>query len=277
MPTIKIRKLSFNFSGDVPFQWQPENPRLATTLNAASFFVVGFERYVVKTMRDVMPLIKDPEILMEAKLFLGQEAQHGIAHKLHIDSMIRIYPNLKYTYDNVCRHFDALYENKSMEFRMAYVANMESAFPSTINFVINNREIMFSRGDKRISSLFLWHAIEETEHKGSASIVYDYIVKNRWYRLAKLPSAAKHLMEFNSLIRKEFELNIPLGDRMAGLDSPPEPFGRIPHSQRFLLAYNLARSFLPWHNPEHEKPPEWFDVWMQADRDGVDMTTFYGR
>jgi predicted metal-dependent hydrolase len=277
MPPLTVRKLTFDFTGDVPFQWQPDNPRLATSVNAASFFAVGFERYVVKAMRDAMPLIKDPDVFQEAKSFLGQEAQHGIAHKLHVDSMIRLYPNLKYTYEKVCQLFDKLYENKSMKFRLAYVANMESAFQPVIHFTIGNRETLFSKGDKRISSLFLWHAIEEAEHRGSASMIYDHLVKSRWYRLAKIPRAISHQMQFDALVRKEFELHIPRNDRMAGLDSPPKPYGSIPYKQRFLLALHLARSIFPWHNPENKKLPEWFDEWRRADRDGVDMTTFYGR
>jgi len=276
MPALKIRKLTFDFAG-VPFQWLPENPRLATSINASSFFAVGFERYVAKTMRDAIPHIKDPEILEEAKLFFGQEAQHGYAHKLHIDSMIRIYPNLKSTYEKVCQHFDDLYNEKSMEFRLAYVANMESAFPPAINFVIKNREILFSRGDKNISSLFLWHAIEESEHRGSADTVYNHLVKSRWYRLKQLPAAAKHFLEYDKLIRREFELNIPLSDRMADLERPPEPLAGISYMQRFLVVLQLIRNFLPWHNAASDKPPAWFDEWMQAERDGIDMATFYGR
>jgi predicted metal-dependent hydrolase len=277
MPPIKVRKPAFDFSDDVPFQWQPDNPRFATSANAVSFFAVGFERFVVKAMRDAMPLVKDPAVLAEAKAFLGQEAQHGVAHKLHVDCMIRLYPDLKDTYERMCRYFDDFYDNKSMAFRLAYVANMESFFPPVINFAINNREILFSRGHRKISSLFLWHAIEEVEHRGSAAVVYNHLVKNRWYRLLRLPSALRHLMGFDALIRKEFAEKIPLRERMAGLDSAPKPFAGIPDRQRLLLALQLALCAMPWHDPEAEKPPEWFHEWMQADRDGIDMTTFYGR
>lgn len=275
MPTV--RKLDFDFASDTPFQWHPDNPRFAVSLNATSFFAMGFERYAVKTMRDAIPLIRDPQVLEEARLFLGQEAQHGLAHKAHIDSMIRVYPGFAQTYEKVCRHFDDLYENKSMKFRLAYVANMESNFQPFMNFTIENREVLFSKGDKKISSLFLWHAIEESEHRGSASIVYDHLVNSRWYRFTKLPAAFRHQFEFNRIIRKEFEANVSPADRTAGLDSPPEPFGCISFRQRFWLAVHFARSCLPWYSPDNEKRPDWFDVWMQAERDGVDMTTFYGR
>jgi len=277
MLNLKVRKLDFNFTGETPFQWQPDNPRFATTLNASSFFAVGFERFVVKTMREAMRFITDPDILQEARLFQAQEGQHGYAHKLHIDSMILHYPTLKETLARAYQHFDALFDNKSMQFRMAYVANMESTFPPVMNFMIENREALFSKGSKNISSLFLWHAVEETEHRGSASTIYDHIAGNRWYRLAKLPAALKHLAQFDSLIRKEFETKIPLSERMAGLDNAPKPFGGIPLRRQILLALRLTRSIWPWHDAENEMPPHWFDEWLQADSDGVDMTTFYGR
>jgi predicted metal-dependent hydrolase len=277
MLNLKVRKPDFNFTGDTPFQWHPENPRFATSLNASSFFAVGFERFVVRTMRDAMPHITDPDIQREARLFQAQEGQHGYAHKLHIDSMIRLYPNLKATHEKVGKHFDALYDNKSLKFRLAYVANLESTFPPVMNFMIENRESLFSKGRKNMASLFLWHAVEETEHRGSASTIYNHIAGNQWYRLAKLPGALMHLAEFNALIRREFVANIPLSDRTGGIDTPPKPFACVPFGQRMLLAIRLAQGVLPWHDSDNEKPPQWFNEWMQADSDGVDMATFYGR
>jgi len=276
MLDLKVRKLDFDFN-DMPFQWHPDNPRFATSLNASSFFAVGFERFVVKTMREAMPHISDAGIANEAKLFQSQEAQHGSAHKLHIDAMVRLYPALKDTFEKVCRHFDALYDNKTLDFRLAYVANLEATFPPVMNFMIENRQSLFAEGNKKLSSLFLWHAIEETEHRGSATTIYNHIVKKPWYRLAKLPAALGHLGEFNTLIRNEFAEKIPLSERMAGLDTPPARFARIPFTRRILLALRLAQSVWPWHDSENEKPPPGFDEWMRADREGIDMTTYYGR
>jgi len=276
MSTLKVRKLPFVFGEDVPFQWQPTNPVFATFLNQLSFLAVAFERYIIKVLRDAMPLIKDAEVQLEAKLFFEQEAQHSLAHKLHIDSMIRIYPGLQATFTKACRHFDDLHKRESINFHLAYIANLEATFTPMLSFVINHREDLFSKGNVKISSLFLWHAIEEIEHRRSAYVIYNDIVPNSWYRISKVPSLMRHLSEFFDLMAGEFEANVPLQERTAGLEAPPEALGHISRKEKFLLTLRLIRCFFPWHNPEKESEPEWFKVWMEADRAGADMTCFYG-
>jgi len=276
MSTLKVRKPPFVFGDDVPFQWQPSNPVFSTFLNQLSFFAVAFERYVIKALRDAIPIVKDAEVQREARLFLEQEAAHSYAHKLHIDSMVKLYPGLKATFSRACQHFDELYKKESTAYHLAYIANLEATFTPMLKFVINHRESLFSRGHARISSLFLWHAIEEIEHRRSAYIVYCDVVPNRWYRIAKVPSLMKHLAQFFDLMAKEFEAHIPLQDRTAGLNPMPEAMGHIPRKEKILLQLNLMRCFFPWHNPENESEPDWFNVWMDAESRGADMTCFYG-
>lgn len=38
----------------------------------------------------------------------------------------------------------------------------------------------FAPGDARVASLFMWHFVEEIEHRSSAPILYDAVVRDRW-------------------------------------------------------------------------------------------------
>jgi predicted metal-dependent hydrolase len=276
MSDLKVRKLPFKFDETIPFQWQPTNPVFATFLNQLSFFAVPFERYLIRALRDAMPLMSSDEVRAEAKLFLEQEAQHSLAHKLHVDCLIKHYPGLRESFDKVCRHYEDLYRRQSTHFHLSYITNLEATFAPMLTFVINHKEDLFAKGDERISSLFLWHAIEEIEHRSSAYTIYNDVVRNPWYRVMQVPHLAIHLKGFFDLISQEFEKHVPAEQRTAGMTNPPEPLGMIPRSERFVLTLNLIKCFIPWHNPGKEAEPSWYRDWRLAEESGKDMTRIYG-
>jgi len=276
MSSLVVRDISFDFSDDVPFLWQPSNPPFSYGLNALSFFFVGFERYIIKALRDATPRITSQEVREEARLFLEQEAKHSVAHKGHIEAMIRGYPGLAETFRKTNGHWDQLYRLESTDFHLAYIANLESTFTPTLRFVIEHRESLFSAGDARISSLFLWHAIEEIEHRSSAHLIYRDVVGNRFYRLSKIPSLARHIRGFFQLIWEEFRACIPREEFDDAHHPPQQALSHIPARERLALNLRLLACLLPGHDPANEALPAWFDEWMLAERTGKDMSTFYG-
>jgi len=273
---IKVRKLPFTFSEGARFNWNPDNPAFGQFLNSLSFLFVGFEKYIIKVLRDAMPLIKDPAVNQEARLFLEQEAQHSVAHNRHIDALIVSYPGLRETLQKVTKHFDQLYQRELTDFHLAYIANLEATFTPTLRFAINYREKLFAAGDANVSSLFLWHAVEEIEHRSSAFVIYNEVVGNTWFRLLKLGAVAQHLKELFALLDKEFARNIPRADLVAGREDVPPILGRISFSAKLLLRVHVIACLVPWHNPARERVPPWFFEWMKAEEAGVDMTQFYG-
>ena len=79
MTQLKVRRMPFDFGGDIPFQWQPANPDFAHMANAVGVLAIAFEKFIVAQVREAKPLITDPEPAQEAEAFLRQEAQHARA------------------------------------------------------------------------------------------------------------------------------------------------------------------------------------------------------
>lgn len=75
----EYRKLRFDLDHTVPFQWNPEHPIFGLWGNAVSFLAVGWEKYILCAVRDVLDDIDDPDVHQEAKIFIAQEAQHAAA------------------------------------------------------------------------------------------------------------------------------------------------------------------------------------------------------
>src|SRR5262249_27429356 len=80
MKRAKVRNVSFHFDDDTPFQWNRANPLFGFAGNILSFIAPPFERYMVTTARQAIPLIADPEVAADADAFLRQEAIHAREH-----------------------------------------------------------------------------------------------------------------------------------------------------------------------------------------------------
>lgn len=215
MTRLKVRNIPFRFGDDTPFQWNAANPFFGFAMNALSFFAPPFERYIVAGLRQAMPRIVDHAVAEEADAFLRQEAQHARAHRLHVAALTKQYPGLAEVSAEIERHFDHLLETKSLEFHLAYAADIEATFTPMFNVWLRHRDSLFGNGDPRVASLFLWHLVEEIEHRSSAYVVYNAVVRDRWYRLRVAPSVFSHMLGCSSVAFRGFDRHVPLAARLA--------------------------------------------------------------
>ena len=94
MTHLQVRRPRFDFTEDVPFVWNPENPAFSFAMNATSIIAICFEQMIVAAVQEAKPLITDPEVAAEAMAFLRQEAQHSSSHRKHVIALIKRYPGL---------------------------------------------------------------------------------------------------------------------------------------------------------------------------------------
>ncbi len=299
MTAVTFRKMRFDLDSSVPFQWNQANPASGVLSNAISFIAVGFERYIVLAVKDALTLMTDSQLREEAEIFIAQEAQHSAAHRKHVNALIAQYPGLADTLRQVIKAYEDLYAAKPLEFHLAYVASLEATFPPLFTFMIEHREQLFN-GDSRVASLFLWHYVEEIEHRSSAAIVYDGVVDNRWYRVRTLPTSMSHIVAVTGLIVDGFRSAVPaqdigvdpgaatvgmargelmsrlpfIGRRHGSAQSPV--FQGIPTSALLKLVAGLVRSQLPFHHPGSVRAPAWYQTWMTSYTAGEDMAHYFG-
>ncbi len=72
MSELVVRRLPFRFDG-VDFIWNRARPAFSVLGNTVSFQVIGFEKYICRSMRDAEKAIDDPAMLSEARQFNAQE------------------------------------------------------------------------------------------------------------------------------------------------------------------------------------------------------------
>lgn len=301
MTDLKIRKLPFRFDDPVPFQWNRSNPEFGLVANAIGFLVVAFEDVIVSVVRQVLPRIEDPAVVAEANAFLRQEALHSRAHQLHIAALVRRYPGLAETLAHARSRYQRLLDENSLEFLVAYTAALEATFPPLFKMILDHRDELLSPGDARVASLFAWHFVEEIEHRSSALILYDAIVRDPSYRLRVVGPAFAHAAGVYTEILESFDQHVPFEDRLVetsrvvphrawiheiGVRVPwlarftrgtyPTAFQPVPTLELARTYARLLLSQLPHHRPAEEPVPEFADRWFEAYERGVDMTRFEG-
>jgi len=299
MTEVKFREMRFDLDATVPFQWNTDNPVSGIVSNAISFMAVGFERYIVLVVKDAMKGVTDPAVREEADAFLKQEAQHSAAHAKHVKALVAQYPGLADALQGVLKSYEELYKAQPTKFHLAYIASIEATFTPLFSFIIDNRHRLMN-GDCRIASLFLWHYVEELEHRSSANIIYDAVVNDRWYRVRTLGAAMAHCTELMRIISEGFATHVPPEDIgtdpmvVSGKMLQVEFLRRIPMLRQLVksepatlyegistkdvlkLFAGLLKSQFPSHEPGESTIPAWYDAWMKSYHAGEDMAHYFG-
>ncbi|WP_429417759.1 metal-dependent hydrolase [Nocardia sp. GAS34] len=301
MTDLHVRRMSFAFEDyDVPFLWNEENPAFSSMANAVSFLAIGFEKMIVKMILQTKPLITDPAVAEEADAFMRQEGQHSAAHRQHVKALIRRYPGLQETFDDVVGAFDRLTAETSLNYRLAYTADLEATFTSVFKLMLDNDSTLFRSGDDRVASLFIWHFVEEVEHRSSALIIFDSVVGSDIYRMRMAPSIFRHVMKVVRLACEGFNEHVPVADRktdamamfasyryqqhlrkwlprLSAQNNGPmtRAFDHLPLGEQLTALRGIVRSQLPKHNPAREKLPALADVWFERYDAGYDVSHWY--
>src|SRR3954469_25125630 len=275
MTELQIRRVDFGCREGAPFHGVPSLAKFGLMCNAISILAIAFEKFIVVSVRRAIPLIKDPAVAEEAEAFLRQEAQHAKNHRKHVAALVGRYPGLKQTVDAATASLDRLNETESLEFQLAYTADLEATFTPIFKLMLDHEDVLFRPGDDRVASLFLWHFCEEVEHRSSALVVFDAVVADRWYRSRATRKVFRHVMRVYRDILAGFNEHVPEPDRRAEYRHvspdgvrreemlgrlpipaslrrrlgmlPPSPFGPASNLEMLVLVYRLVLSQVPHH------------------------------
>ena len=298
MTALEVRRPKFDFTDDVPWEWNPANPQFSFLMNATSIIAICFEQMIVAAVQEAKPGITDPVVAAEATAFLRQEAQHSSTHRKHVAALIKRYPGLQHTFDAATASFDDVTKTTPLKFRLAYIADLEATFTPSFKMMLDNEDTLFRPGDDRVASLFMWHFVEEVEHRSSALVIYDAAVGDSWYRIRALPAVGRHLMAVMRIIADGVNAHVPESDRKVdartllptfgarqalsqrlrrrgGNPAMPNAFATVPRAQRLAAVARVLLSQSPFHNPADQPLPAFADRWFERWNSGGDVTRWY--
>ena len=174
---VPTRRISFEESlADLPKHFASEGDLIESHIAAAlsSVFPDG-EDFFVRSVRHYRDQITDPDLKRQVAGFIGQESVHGREHRAFNDRLAQLgYPTK--TYERITRRgLEARERIAPARANLAATAALEHFTATLAEKVLSDEDARNMFGHEEVKNLFLWHALEESEHKAVAFDVYKAV------------------------------------------------------------------------------------------------------
>lgn len=170
------RNIRFKLDKKRVKDWKGGNVPISQFFNAMSLFFPEGERFFIRSVRHFKKQMPK-NLLTEISNFIGQEAFHGREHD-ELNEMINSVNDSKdfenYINNSVIPFFE---KNTSPKFNLAGTVALEHLTAILAGALLDAQKHM-KDADPEYKRMWLWHAIEETEHKGVAYDVYKEVMKD---------------------------------------------------------------------------------------------------
>ncbi len=192
---ITIRRLALEFPDDldpVLVEGCPEESYLHVGI---SLLLPHLEPYLIRSMRSARKHVRDPQLLADLEAFCGQEGQHYRQHVRFNEAMgLANVEALTELASAVEADYQRFTKSRSLRFNLAYAEGFEAFTTALSQFSFETK--LLDRVHPAARDLFLWHLVEELEHRTVAFDVYDHVCGGYFYRLAVGLFAQWHLNRF---------------------------------------------------------------------------------
>ncbi|MEZ5244873.1 MAG: metal-dependent hydrolase [Acidimicrobiales bacterium] len=174
---VPTRRISFDESlAALPKHFAGDDDLIASHLAAvlSALFPDG-EDFFVRSVRNFRDRIDDPALQRDVAGFIGQEAVHGREHRVLNDRLAELgYPTkrIERSVRFGLRVRDRL---ASPIANLAATAALEHYTATLAELLLSNEEVREQLGTPELRDVFLWHALEECEHKAVAFDVYKAV------------------------------------------------------------------------------------------------------
>lgn len=254
MHPIPVRTMNFKVPDVADFHplYLAGSAALSYSHTAFGLYVALLEPFAVKSLRRVLPQIRDEALREEVDRFCRQEAQH---YQRHIDFNKAVlahgYPGLEQRIEVLRKELDAFLGDADDRHCVAYVEGFESYTTQFALRMIESGLYDHRRTQPSFGNLFKWHMLEEIEHRTVAFDVYQHLYGGSLYRVRMCWRSQGHMLRF---------LN-ECSDLMSAIDVPRHGERcRIGRRQRlqmsvFPLGMRL-RSMLPGYTPRQHRVSE---------------------
>ena len=248
--TITVRRLALEFPPDldpVVVEGCPEESYMHVGL---SLLLPHLEPYLIRSMRSAREHVHDRQLLADLEAFSAQEGQHFRQH-VRFNEALRLgaFVGLAQLEAEIEADYQRYTRSKSLRFNLAYAEGFEAFTTALSRFSFESK--LLDRLHPAVRHLFLWHLVEELEHRTVAFDVYEHVCGGYFYRLGVGLFAQWHINRF--VLR--------VIDAMLGTDR--EAFrrkygGRIAawvrtrtlQRQKVTMFFpKVLATYLPWYTP----------------------------
>lgn len=183
--SVPTRRVSFEESlADLPRHFTEDGDLVSAHVIAmlSSVFPDG-EDFFVRSVRHYRDQITDPELRRQVAGFIGQESVHGREHRVLNDRLAELgYPTR--SVGRLANWFLTTRERLlPAESNLALTAALEHFTATLAELLMTDEDLRRTLHHPAVQDVFVWHALEESEHKAVAFDVYRAVGGREWVRV----------------------------------------------------------------------------------------------
>lgn len=173
-PSFPVRRMDFSFTA-TPKYWFYGDPFMSQFMNNLSSLFPYGEKFFVDSVRAVRERVSEPQLKKDISAFIGQEAMHSKEHAAYNDyanahgiDLERLELRIKVLLEWVTRF-------STRKQRLAATCALEHFTATMAEQLLRREDLTTQMNDPKLYQLWMWHAIEENEHKAVCYDVYQKV------------------------------------------------------------------------------------------------------
>jgi predicted metal-dependent hydrolase len=170
--------------------WHGRGNHVTHFLNALSLFFPAGERFFMDSVRNYRDRVTDPELKKAVMGFIGQEAMHTREHMLYNELMSKAGLPAGPLDRFVWRYLEHVRKWMPKSWQLALTIALEH-YTAMLAGVLLSDEAFIKDSEQSYRQVWLWHALEETEHKAVAYDVWNTAMK---------PGLRKYLLRTGAMV-----------------------------------------------------------------------------
>lgn len=189
--SFPVRHMNFGFnarSGALS-----DNPVMACYLATLSAMFPAGERYFVHSVRGLQHQAESAQLKKDIAAFIGQEAMHAKEHQLLNDVVVASGIDSTPISRHVSDLMALLKARLSPHLQLAVTAAVEHFTAIMARQIMRREDFHAHLGNAEMRKIWLWHAVEESEHKSVAFDLYREAGGQNWMRLLAMPPATIYM------------------------------------------------------------------------------------
>ena len=182
---IPIRHMDFKFDGkDLDPVFFQNTTFASAYFHALSIFLTFGEDLVIDTARHHRQFVKDEALKARVTALIGQEAIHSKLHNEFNDAIVELdYPVRLYRFLGE-QFFDHIFLRFPQPLKLSLMAGIEHFTAVLAEYMMAHEQNFYFSDDAKTRALWMWHMLEESEHKDVAYDVYQTLNGNYALRIS---------------------------------------------------------------------------------------------
>ncbi len=177
---VPRQDLDFDLDGDIPRHWFGGDVFKTRFFDAMSTLFPEGEKFFINCVRDYKDQVSDPVLQQQVRDFMRQEAQHGRVHMQFNDRLTAQGVRVDLIEEKSRGIFKWFRKYMLATLTLAQTAAAEHMTSIMAHSFFSRREI-FDEADPRIRAMYMWHGVEEIEHKAVAFDVLTNVAKASYF------------------------------------------------------------------------------------------------